>query len=894
MRIYAAERRVSLSVGELCSFRLGPGADYSGAARWRMALGSAWHESLRDEAQQAQGANVRAEVSLGVVLLHKGWRFELSGRIDQIVFPNAASGGTTIASGSTDTAADATGGELKIAGVLGVQQSKLHIAKNKISATRSAADSAETTPDTAGGSSPAAVAHSAPLVREIKTTALPLPADEALLRTRYPHYFRQLALYVYGWSVRTTAAQGSTIAEQKSTDAEQNSTSAVQDGAASEENSAAQGEASAAAPEGGDALCGELCFVNIQDGTRQHLHMPFSEAVHLAREAMGRLVPFLEERARTRLPEGEPLPPLHAFEQYRDGQPEALEDLRGHLLSAPVTVFEAPTGFGKTGIALELALEQLRLGVFSRIIYLSGKTTGQHQVMRQLRQMNAQSQWRAFQLRSRREHTEQPPRQRSGRKGEPNSGRQGELSWQDFGIFPERLLDEQKADVDSLRLLGARTGLCPYELAKACLPYADIWVGDYNYVFSSRHRRVFFDQPGFDPAQTLLIVDEAHNLPSRVADNLSLSLSAPAAEAVALDLRLADAPFLLVQAWEAWAAYLQGIKPANELPPQTLAEAAACLNLLCERMEAVDLDAFAPFTREQMTEVFAQAQCLAANDQPRLCWSPRHGVLNVTCLDASTAIGSTLAQFGSSVLMSATPGPREVFTEALGLSPQDIRFVPGQTQWRDAAYDVAIDATVDTRLRHRAQYYQKTADTIGRFALGARGPLTVFFPSYQYAEVVLKYLEALHPSLIVKVQPRAIAPGGQLTFVEESLLLAHVLFFVLGSSFSESIDHLGGRVDRAMIVGPALPEVNPVQEARLAGLEGLGREEAFRRVYQIPALQKINQALGRLVRAPGQSARVLLHDQRFAQNSYRSLLAPEYRQAQVLTSETALREWIAS
>ena len=80
-----------------------------------------------------------------------------------------------------------------------------------------------------------------------------------------------------------------------------------------------------------------------------------------------------------------------------------------------------------------------------------------------------------------------------------------------------------------------------------------------------------------------------------------------------------------------------------------------------------------------------------------------------------------------------------------------------------------------------------------------------------------------------------------------------------------------------MVVGPALPEVNPVQRARLAALARLGRDAAFDRVYRIPGMQKVNQALGRLVRAPGQRARVLLHCGRFAEPGYARLLAPEYQ-----------------
>jgi Rad3-related DNA helicase len=95
-----------------------------------------------------------------------------------------------------------------------------------------------------------------------------------------------------------------------------------------------------------------------------------------------------------------------------------------------------------------------------------------------------------------------------------------------------------------------------------------------------------------------------------------------------------------------------------------------------------------------------------------------------------------------------------------------------------------------------------------------------------------------------------------------------------------------------MVVGPALPEVNAVQRARVAEFSDLGREAAFRRVYQIPGMAKVNQALGRLVRAPGQRARVLLHCRRFAELSYAQLLARDYQFGQNLHSDAELTAWL--
>jgi DNA excision repair protein ERCC-2 len=141
------------------------------------------------------------------------------------------------------------------------------------------------------------------------------------------------------------------------------------------------------------------------------------------------------------------------------------------------------------------------------------------------------------------------------------------------------------------------------------------------------------------------------------------------------------------------------------------------------------------------------------------------------------------------------------------------------------------------------------------------------------------------------MQPRVRELAKQAAFIEEHLAFSDALFLVLGSSFAESIDLLGGRIASAVIVGPALPEVNAVQKARMDVTRGAGRD-AFREVYQIPAMQKINQALGRLVRAPGQRCRALLHCRRFDGASYEDLLAPEYQGGRRIASDEDLAAWL--
>ena len=172
-------------------------------------------------------------------------------------------------------------------------------------------------------------------------------------------------------------------------------------------------------------------------------------------------------------------------------------------------------------------------------------------------------------------------------------------------------------------------------------------------------------------------------------------------------------------------------------------------------------------------------------------------------------------------------------------------------------------------------------------------PVAVFFPSYAYAESVAQTCAASHPALRIAQQPRGLDLAKQTEFIEAAMDANDALFLVLGTGYTEGIDLLGGRITHAMVVGPALPEVNAVQRAKLAHCNAKSRDAAFRLVYQVPGMQKVNQALGRLVRAPGHRATVLLHCCRFAEASYRELLDPELQNAVVLDADETLAAWLS-
>ncbi len=831
------QRTATLGVGEFSGFTLGPRDGGTGPAGiWRAQLGTHWHQQLRTQAA-AENPAATFEVPIAGRIVHQGWTITLNGRIDQML--------------------------------------------------------------------PAAGAGVA--LREIKTVTRPLPAPEADLRADYPEYFVQVATYV---ALRRIAEPGA-------------------------------------------GLRGELHFLEAGSGLAQTVALtPADDA--LFRIQLERVAEFLNLRWRAR-ERRRHLQFRPAFATLRPGQETTLAELTATFERLPLVLFEAPTGFGKTGVLLEFALTQLRSGHFDRVLYLTGKSTGQLQVTRQLSAMTTPTlchairdkdagsgeKGRSDECHVLRDKGEQRERDAAGtavtvwhvrNKAEHcvNSVFHcvrdscgyldgAEARWARSGLARFFLTDNQPHDLETLRAAGREARICPYEITRAALAFNDVWIGDFNYVFAPANRGLFYLQPGFDPSRTLLIVDEAHNLPARVADAHSHVLRAADARALLAELDHLHAPRPLLRAWESLTLLLTALLPMPTLDPALEADLAETLSTVAAHLGSQPLDyaALGPAFSDQLWRLPALSEWLQDARLTKLLWCPREGELAFTCLDAAAAIGETLSAYGGVVFASATLTPTEAFLENIGLTntgmgiPETGKIEPASselsgvrypqsgisalralTPWRDGAYDVAVDARVDTTFQHRSRHFALTAATVATLQAAANGPVVVFFPSYAYAEAIERALTEAGGQLRVALQPRLHELAAQAAWVEESLAFSDALFLVLGSSFAESIDLLGGRVSHAMVVGPALPEVNPVQHARMAEFSRLGRTAAFHRVYQIPGMQKVNQALGRLVRAPGQRAKVLLHCRRFAEPSYAALLAPDYQMFTEVADDTALAAWL--
>jgi Rad3-related DNA helicase len=693
-------------------------------------------------------------------------------------------------------------------------------------------------------------------ITEYKTTGLQLPTEASELEAAVPEAFDQLAIYLSLKHLKSVSGEPL-------------------------------------------HLHGDVLFENLAEGIRQSVSMSLKEA-HLRTEArLEAVMPYLHMRwsrnqQRLQAPQAIQAP----FAAFRSGQPAAIESLQEAALRSPVVLWQAPTGFGKTGIVLMHALSRLEQGHVSRLLLLSCKTTGQAGWLDQLALMlPSNTTHRALHLRSRADHQARCPRCQhaeacmSQQPGEHPHQQPGEPLplWE--------ALAQPVTGLKAIQTFAADHELCPYTLNRALLPYADIWLADVNYIFHPASATVLADVVDFAPAETLLVIDEAHNLPERVGSCFSLNAQHGDAQALLAVAHHNGLSRRFKHALEAWVDWLSRLKSGQTLDLCDSFEVADLLENLHEALaestpKADDL----PDWAWELLRGPLQWSQVRADERLEVCeWASKQGHLRGQVLDPGPLIQAQLEPFAEVLGLSATLEPWPVTFQQWGYAagtPAPLAFC-SEASWRQGSVTVAVDARVDTRLKARHGGYALTAQTLA--TLAGCGLAVAFFPSYAYARTVAAYVEALGTGLRIAVQPQEAGPDEQLRFVQENLLCSHLLCFVLGSRLSEGIDALGGHVQQAVVVGPALPEVNPLQTLRQESLTAaVGREKAFEQVYLVPGIRKVNQALGRLIRAPGQRARVLLLGKRYVEPRVQALLAEDYQGGPVLTSEADWQNWLSA
>ena len=471
----------------------------------------------------------------------------------------------------------------------------------------------------------------------------------------------------------------------------------------------------------------------------------------------------------------------------------------------------------------------------------------------------------------------------------------------------ELLIHEDSISRDIILDYADRYTVCPFELSLDVSLFADAVIGDYNYVFDPNvYLRRFFT-PG-KQGNMVLLVDEAHNLVERGREMYSAALVKEDFLAVARLTRAmqkkehrADALYTLRQftlaaeavnrellTWKRQCDSFLLIDDLGTLAFKLLRVVSNYEIMAAENPVLPDRETFVEFYFSVRNFLLVwenyddHYRTYANYDEEG------HFRIILQCMDPSKRLREVCERARAGIFFSATLLPIRYYKEQLG-GEKDDPAVYAQSSFSEEQRRILIASDVTSLYRSRGPaMYQRIASYIERFVTAQEGNYLIFFPSYRFLEEV-SILLSLPEDRNLLVQGRHMRETERERFLEEFEGENVVGLCVMGGIFAEGIDLTGDRLIGAAIVGTGLPMVCDEREL-FRSYYDQKKGNGFDYAYLYPGIGKVFQAGGRVIRTATDRGVVLLLDDRFLRQEYRSNFPREWQGFRTVTLDTLEEE----
>ncbi|WP_243665994.1 ATP-dependent DNA helicase [Vulcanisaeta sp. JCM 16159] len=445
--------------------------------------------------------------------------------------------------------------------------------------------------------------------------------------------------------------------------------------------------------------------------------------------------------------------------------------------------------------------------------------------------------------------------------------------------------------------------VCPYEVSRMYMDRARVGIMTYYYIFSINKPETM----NIDVKNSVLVIDEAHNLPDTISSLNSIDLPLTSVVASINEVRrlvddeeLRNRTIKILRGLQTYMVKLSKVLEEETMVSLELGDVLqffedfqaitdAYYEIIKRKRSAgvpipyTPLSRLLDFHRAILNRVSGFSVFLARDEQ---------GVsLVYKCVDPSVVSGPVINEAGGVVLMSGTLPPRDYVTSMLGISRGIAEYRIGFRDYvRSENYGVLIYDGVTTRYVERdEEEYAKIANILSRVyqVYPLDKAILSIFPSYAVLKSVRKYLS---PSVkyIMELGNTSIDDLiRDLRNDRKRLIMA-----VAGGKLVEGVEYrLGSEnlLGLIIIVGVPYPEPNDylddVMEILAARLND--RKLAWELTYQWPAIVRIKQAVGRAFRSESDRALVVLMDRRFREARLAKVFE-DYFGKYVIVNEDAL------
>ena len=595
------------------------------------------------------------------------------------------------------------------------------------------------------------------------------------------------------------------------------------------------------------------------------------------------------------------------YPEMRSGQSLFMKTVLSSLNSKEALFVEAPTGTGKTISTLYPAIKGLQKKKYYKIFYLTAKTATRkvaHKALSDMRQ-------KGLIIRScllEPKESMCPLMTKCDKKYCPLC----KNYYDKLGDALKDILLYDDITPEVVKKTASRYNICPHELMLEAMNYCTVVIGDYNHAFSPLVTLI--DEDIHDTS--VILVDEAHNLNDRAREMYSASIYESSVDEL-IELFKGNNPRI--------ESNLAQIKDYFKVIRQCIASHQSSFKILenadeskilrtedwegmrevprnlypvlwhtLSRLQPVLDDLPQGDLRDAAMDFFFDIRyfvtCLEQYyDQSYItCTSiDENGLyIKLNCLDASSKLDKIIKDHLSVVFFSATLSPYEYYRNILiGASSDYSRSLVLPSPFPPENLDIMIDSTISTSYQNRRITLPDLVSRISEELTDRTGNYMIFFPSFEYLELVHTELErefnkysshdGIEREIIVQ------KPGMNVKEKDEYLKRFDVPssgllvgLAVLGGHFGEGVDLTGDRLSGIICVGVGIPKLTPEREV-LASYYSDKFGDGYAFAYRFPGWEKVLQAVGRVIRTEEDTGFALLIDERLSKPEY-IMLFPEH------------------
>jgi DNA excision repair protein ERCC-2 len=228
----------------------------------------------------------------------------------------------------------------------------------------------------------------------------------------------------------------------------------------------------------------------------------------------------------------------------------------------------------------------------------------------------------------------------------------------------------------------------------------------------------------------------------------------------------------------------------------------------------------------------------------------------------------------SAVLMSATLRPFEMVKSTLGISREVEEITFGTTFPQERRLTLAVSVPpLFAKNRDSPETLEGLREALLAATAASPGNVIIYFQSYAEA---LRYTKLLEPELSIPIFLDEVGVSAQ-DIRQKFFKIGEeggkaVLITYLWGTLSEGVDFRDSRGRTVIVVGVGYPALNDRIKAVESAYDTVfGCGEGWEFAVQVPTIRKVRQAMGRVVRSPGDFGVRILLDARYQGSQMRKL-----------------------